>query len=357
MIKNFYIHGFRNLRDEHIDISAKLVIFQGNNAQGKTNILEALAIASCGSSFRTNKKDLWLPFKRDDAHFAEIILTLDNGQKRRAVVAQSVQSNRVQCKFWINDVPSLYGDYVGTQPVIAFRPEDMNLFYLDRGLRRDFLDNVLLQTSVYYKKAFLEAKKALVNRNHLLKLLAQRKSSDQELYFWNKAYQEQSDYIQQERKRVLEFLQTQVQDLYNNFSGHNIALQIVYKPSIFDPLYFLDIEKKRGFTLSGQHRDDFDVVYEQKSFTDTSSRGEMRTLILALKSALLDYISKHTETKPIVLLDDVLSEFDESRKNLILSWSSDYQLFLSVAGSFLFPGHAQVFQVKGGSVVSSRSSA
>ncbi len=353
MVKKFQIRGFRNLQSAEIKVSGKLVIFQGNNAQGKTNVLEALAIAACGSSFRTNKKDLWLPFDHGDDHFSELILNLVDGQKRRVVVARPAQSTRAQMKFWVDDVPVSYGDFLGSQPIIAFRPEDMNLFYLDKELRRDFLDNVLLQTSVRYKRAFLEAKKALVSRNRLLKLIAQGKSSDQELDFWNRIYKEQSDFIQKERQAVLAFLQAQVQDLYNSFSGHKLALEIVYKPSVFDPITWLDLEKKRGFSLSGQHRDDFDVMSEHRSWADISSRGEMRTLILALKSALLGYVSEHTEKKPIVLLDDVLSEFDESRKNLILAWSSDYQLFLSVAGSFPFPQHAQVFEVKSGIIYNS----
>ena len=357
MVKKFHIRGFRNLHDDHIDISGKLIIFQGNNAQGKTNVLEAMSIAACGSSFRTHKKDLWLPFDHENEHFAELVLTLAHDQKGRVVIARSPASERVQSRFWINDVPTSYSDYVGHQPIIAFRPEDMNLFYLDKELRRDFLDNVLLQTSKQYKKAFLEAKKALMNRNRLLKLIAQGKSSDEELQFWNTMYKTQSDLIQKERQHVLEFLQKQVQNLYHDFSGHKLALQILYKPSVFDSTGFIDIEKKRGFSLSGQHRDDFDVVSEGRSWANVASRGEMRTLILALKSALLGYISEHTEKKPIVLLDDVLSEFDESRKSLILGWSSDYQLFLSVAGSFPFPKHAQVFEVKNGQIVSSRSDA
>ncbi len=350
MVKDFYVRGFRNLQDTKLDISAKLVIFQGNNAQGKTNILEALAIAACGSSFRTHKKDLWLPFDSGAEHFSELILNLADGPKRRVVIAQPAKSDRKQARFWLDDVPTNYSDYVGSQPVIAFRPEDMNLFYLDKELRRDFLDNVLLQTSVHYKRAFLEAKKALINRNRLLKLIAQGKSSDQELNFWNKVYQEHSDFIQRERNQLLAFLQTQIRELYRKFSGHETALEIVYIPSVFDPVSLIDMEKRRGFSLSGQHRDDFDIVSEGRSWSEIASRGEMRTLILALKSTILDYVTEHTERKPLVLLDDVLSEFDESRKNLILNWSSDYQLFLSVADSMSFPEHAQVFHVKEGRI-------
>lgn len=350
MVKNFSIRGFRNLEDIRLDISAKLVIFQGNNAQGKTNILEAIAIAACGSSFRTHKKDLWLPFDSPAEHFAEIVLGFENNQKRRVIIAKSPKTDRVQAKFLLDDVPTTFGDFLGSQPVITFRPEDMNLFYLDRELRRDFLDNVLLQTSVHYKKAFLEAKKALLNRNRLLKLIVQGKSSDRELDFWNKIYQEHSNLIQKERKVLLEFLQGQIRDLYKSFSGHQTVLEIIYKPSVFDPTLMLDAEKKRGFTLSGQHRDDFDVTNEEKPWSEIASRGEMRTLILALKSALLDYVAKHTERSPLVLLDDVLSEFDEQRKKLILSWSSNYQMFLSVAGAVEIPKHAQVFEVKKGKV-------
>lgn len=352
MVKQFSIQGFRNINAVSLEINHPLTIFYGQNGQGKTNILEALAIVACGSSFRDGKKNLWLPFTSNDQSFAALTLATEGGLSHRVVIAKPSAQEIPQIKLWRNDVPVAMAEFIGEIPVVVFRPEDMNLFLFDPTLRRSFLDSVLFQVFPLYRQSYAQAKKTLTNRNAILKLIQKGEATQAELAFWNKQYQQDSGVLQQYRSLLLAYMDQEITQIYEQFSHHHISLRIQYDRSIFDPENST-LEKIRGFTLSGAHRDDFAVYGDQSSssWTSTASRGEMRTLVLALKAIIIRFLAEKLEQKPILLLDDILSEFDDERQSLVLSWTANYQLFLTVAGNMAdIPGAAK-FQIAQGQVV------
>jgi DNA replication and repair protein RecF len=353
MIRRLFIHNFRNISDLELQFSEPLTIFHGQNGQGKTNILEAISIVSCGSSFREPKKALWLPFTLAKVDFVELRAETDTDIQKVIVAAASGQS-KPQIKYWRDDVVLPLHQFVGTLPVVAFRPEDMNLFILEPQLRRSFLDSALIQTSFAYRDAFVQAKKILTQRNALLKhAYANPSLLDEQLRFWNEQYLQHSNHIQEERCQLIDFINARLAETYQRFSSQNLPLQLAYQKSVFDPSKYAEIEKHRGFTMSGQHRDDFTVVdsIHTEPWISTCSRGEMRTIILALKSIVVDFLIEQTHATPILLLDDLLSEFDDDRQQLVLSWTARCQLFLTVAGSMPPRKHAQVFTVTKGNVL------
>lgn len=353
MVQQISLQGFRNIASVSTKFECPLVVFYGQNGQGKTNLLEALAIVACGSSFRDQKKHLWLPFGADQNQFASIVLSTDEGITHRVVVAAPAQSAQAQVKFWRNDIPVSLADFIGEIPVVVFRPEDMNLFILDPTLRRSFLDSVLFQVFPLYRQAYSQAKKTLVNRNALLKSIQKGEAVMEELSFWNEQYLQYSAVLQQYRALLLSYLDKELATVYQQFSHVELPLKVQYQKSLFEPEANVLLERSRGFTLSGSHRDDFCILAEgsEVPWTITASRGEMRTLILALKSMLVMFLAEKLEQKPIVLLDDVLSEFDDERQELVLSWKADYQLFITVAGNIKQIKDAQMIKVENGQVV------
>lgn len=353
MVQQISLQGFRNIASVSAKFDCPLVVFYGQNGQGKTNLLEALAIVACGSSFRDQKKHLWLPFGADQNQFASILLTTDTGITHRVVVAVSVQTGLAQTKFWRNDIPVSLADFIGEIPVVVFRPEDMNLFILDPTLRRSFLDSILFQVFPLYRQAYSQAKKTLVNRNALLKSIQRGDAATGELNFWNEQYLQYSAVLQQYRALLLAYLDKGLATVYEQFSHMRLPLKVNYQKSLFDPEANALLERNRGFTLSGAHRDDFAIFLEETNvpWTTTASRGEMRTLILALKSLLVTFLDEKLEQRPIVLLDDVLSEFDDERQELVLSWKANYQLFITVAGNIKKIKDAQMIKVEKGNIV------
>lgn len=353
MVQQISLQGFRNIASVSIKFERPLVVFYGQNGQGKTNLLESLAIVSCGSSFRDQKKHLWLPFGADQNQFASIVLSTDTGITHRVVVAAAAQTGLAQVKFWRNDIPVSLANFIGEIPVVVFRPEDMNLFILDPALRRSFLDSVLFQVFPLYRQAYSQAKKTLINRNALLKSIQRGDSVMGELSFWNEQYQQYSAVLQQYRALLLAYLDKELAIVYEQFSHVKLPLKVQYQKSLFEPESNALLERSRGFTISGAHRDDFSILSEGSDvpWTITASRGEMRTLILALKSMLVTFLAEKLEQKPIVLLDDVLSEFDDERQELVLSWKADYQLFITVAGNIDKIKDAQMIKVENGHIL------
>ncbi len=354
MVRQLSLKNFRNLAAVSINIEHPLVVFYGQNGQGKTNILEALSIAACGSSFRDQKKHLWLPFSAPEHSFSNLWLKTDTELEHKVVVALATANMSAQIKVWRNDVPVNMNEFIGEIPVVVFRPEDMNLFILDTVLRRSFLDSVLFQVFPLYRQAYAQSKKTLTNRNALLKALQKNEASLSELEFWNQQYTQDSATLQHYRSVLLAYLDQQISNIYQAFSHESIPLQVVYQKSVFtNDSSQLGLEKARGFTLSGAHRDDFAIytANHDTPWTVTSSRGEMRTLILALKSIIVQFLAEKLEHKPILLLDDILSEFDNERQELVLSWTSQYQLFLTVAGNLETTLKGQKFRVSQGSII------
>lgn len=351
MVDSFFVNGFRNLQAINLSIDSSLIVLKGANGQGKTNILEALSLVACGSSFRSHAKEYWLPFSSSALDFAEVKLHLTEDVEQKVILAKDMSSAKLQIKCWKNEILVPRQDFIGSIPVVVFEPQDMNLFYGDPSMRRNFMDNVLIQISPAYRKAYGQAKKVVLNRNHILKNLNKGESTLAELSFWDQKYQELSSLIQTERQKLCHFLALSLPHLYESFTSQRLNLELHYKQSLFDPEKYHIPEKARGFTLSGQHRDDIFILMNNLPWNEVSSRGEMRTAVLALKSALLQFLASVSANRPLFILDDIFSELDENRRKLLLQWQNDYQIFISAASDLPDLATAQVFTVEAGRIV------
>lgn len=331
------LHNFRNHLNFQHDFSKNLTIFYGKNASGKTNLLEAIRVLSLSKSFRT-KSDLELINWK--SNFARVIgIFKKNDSEQKAEVFISKNKGFIQKIIKINDITKRTSDLVGQFITVIFCPEDLNLVSTSPYIRRKYFDTILAQADKSYYHDLLELRKILSNRNKLLLEIKERKRDATELDFWNKSLISLSKNIYQKRVLFINFLNSKLPAFYNQISqnGHGLKLRCLRSFNFhedfknFEENFEKEIGKrqweeiKKAQTLIGPHRDDFKFLLSEKNLALFGSRGETRSVILALKLSELSFFEKVFSTyggsaaggqeRPILLLDDIFSELDEKHRN------------------------------------------
>lgn len=320
-LENFRNHG--NFVLEFPENSGGTLII-GQNGRGKTNIIEAISILSLTKSFRTvTPADLvgW------DKEFYRLNCTVFD--EENVDLETFYSPNPLKRSYKINDVPTVPKKFIGNLLTVIFHPEDLNLLYLSPSLRRRYLDIILSQTDIHYIDALNSYKKSLKQRNALL---STRRTQD--LSIWNRQLAEFGARIIKKRQNYLEFTGQIIENNYISISEGTENLHIIYRTICNDlpeseqeiTEIFIDLleqnQKKdleRGVTTIGPHRDDVVFYINNRDICTFASRGEYRTLLLALKMSEINYITQIKNTAPIVLLDDVLSELDPLRQKHLMN--------------------------------------
>ena len=329
-LESIKLLNFRNYRKLNLHFDKDLSILLGSNAAGKTNLLEAIEILSVAKSFRVKREQnlvLWgLDFcrleseirKGKDSLKLEVIIDLSKGRPQKTVKIDGVKKKTL--------------DLIGKLSTVLFYPEDLNMINASPSVRRQFLDVVLCKTDSKYCYALAEYRKILRNRNLLLNQIREGSASTDELGFWDKQLIELGTGIILKREELIKFLNTKISSIYVNISGVKTNnLKLIYKPNLallksadnkaIKKLFSEELRKKgelevkRGATLIGPHRDDFSFKLQNREVPTFASRGEFRSVILALKSSELDYLESKLGERPILLLDDIFSELDKNRRH------------------------------------------
>lgn len=323
-ISSLKLTNFRNWSDDEF-VFRDVTIFIGPNGQGKTNIVESLYLASTGRSWRTGhdaEMTTWdedysritVGFKKESA---DVKLELF-WQKNQSGISSRGDKTIKQLK--VNDVKHRLIDLLGVIPAVLFSPESIELLGGAPALRRRFLDVLLSQTNRQYALNLLEYGKVLRERNKLLAHIKNRRSKPDELDFWDgKLVQLGSDIIKK-REEVIKYFNKTLSADYEKISGQEQKLSLRYKASV-EIDRFADIlaaarerEVEQATTAYGPHRDDFLFILDSREVATFASRGEFRSVILALKMAELEYLTYKVGEKPILLLDDIFSELDHDRR-------------------------------------------
>lgn len=327
MLTRLQLHHFRSYSDLTLDLSDRVLVILGPNATGKTNILEALYTAATGRSFRADDRDL-VEFTHDGyridvTHTDEIISV--------AFAARPTKRKR----FLRNEVAIPRRKLLGLHPVILFEPGDLNLLYGSPEKRRRYIDLLLAQTHPEYQRAYVLYRRILRQRNYLLwraRQVGGRPSGD-ELFVLNTQLAEPAEKIAWLRQDFINWLQPQMGIIVNRIAQQDTPLTIEYLEKTSDFMARLERNQERdaglGTTTAGPHREDWRVWRGDGIFEDRASRGEMRTLLLAIKLAELQYIREQTQTTPLLLLDDVFSELDESRRHFLIHELRDVQTVIT----------------------------
>ncbi|MFH1720772.1 MAG: DNA replication/repair protein RecF [Patescibacteria group bacterium] len=333
ILSKLQLQNFRNYQDIELKFNTDVnkIVLLANNATGKTNILEAIYLLALTKSFRVKKYQdliLWgMDFakvrgevvKKDDTISVEVFI--DEMQKHQKIMK-------------VNDVKVKTKQFIGELNVVFFHPEDLNMLYLSPDLRRKYLDILLSQTNKNYLQAFANYKKAIKQRNSLLNQIFDREKSPSDLDVWDEKLVENGQILIDERKKTVKFLNKYLEGIYRKISGGKEKLEIEYKTNVENE-YLETLKKKRekdirkGTTSVGPHRDDLRTHLNGRDVEEYGSRGEFRTILLALKIAEIRFIEEHTKETPVLLLDDVFSELDPERQLRLLEAFNSCQTIIT----------------------------
>jgi len=355
------LKDFRNYKQLDLPLERGLFLFQGENAQGKTNLLEAVAMLATSNSFHASSDREIVNWHAPD-HIARIAASVDrqggevkieivaidptppeNGSTGNAGVRGSGASGahfnlspneRQRKRIKINSAPKRAIDLIGLVTVVLFSPNDLSLVDGSPEERRRFLDRGLCQMQPHYCHALLKYRKVIAQRSALLKRIRENQEDPRMLDYLDEKLTEGAGMITFERQRMVEALNQHVDELQAIISGGREHLQIGYRPSFhIDPSwdtiealqnYRTQLQEARrkeiqqGVCLLGPHRDDLDFLVNGVNMLTYGSRGQQRTAALAAKLGELAYMRAVTGEEPVLLLDDVFSELDPLRREYLL---------------------------------------
>ncbi len=331
-VKKLELLGFRNYNNEVFNFSLDTNILYGNNAQGKTNVLEALYLFSIGKSFRTQQDRELINFNEN---FTKLSVEFEDKIRTNEIEIVIRKDRKKQIK--INDIPiSKMGDLIGKFSVILFSPDELNLTKGSPNARRKFLDIAISQMRPKYYHILRRYNKVLEQRNNLIKKYRanNNESAKETLFVWNEKLAEYGIAIIEYRKSFIEKLAEFSKKIHDEISGENF--EIKYKSSFETKEEFkkklndsFDKEIEQGFTLYGPHRDDFDIFTEGRDIKIYGSQGQHRSAVLALKLAQADIIYEDSGEYPVLLLDDIMSELDSLRRNYLVKKIKNKQVIIT----------------------------
>jgi DNA replication and repair protein RecF len=311
-----------------LGVGTTLVV--GDNGVGKTNFLEALLVLCEGSSYRN--KDVSL--LAHDADWARVDGVVDS--VTRSVKFQKLEAEKIQKTYEVDNKPYVRMVFQHRIPVVLFEPNQSMLLQGDPDGRRNFLDDLLEKTDPHYPAIRKHYRRVLSQRNSLLKT---GRGDTGQLFVWNIRLSELAGYIVKKRTELVDTIQEYITEVYCNISGSSNTIKIQYYSKIPTTSYethlikkledSLELDKIRGYTTYGPHRDDFFIYIDNQHVSDSASRGELRTALLSLKVIEARIVEEARNQKPLLLLDDVFGELDSVRRRTMARFLSNYQTIIT----------------------------
>ena len=340
MISDVRLQHFRSYLDATFEFGPGVNIIVGPNGSGKTNLLESLQIIATGKSYRVQDSELLhfeKPWFRLDAH-------IDDGNYTRVV--KFVTTPRQQKTFELNDVVHRSLAFEHSIPIVLFEPNNLYLLHGAPEIRRTYLDDIIEQIQPGYAAVRKHYKRTLAQRNALLK---KNTPSPKEMFAWDLRLSELGAVIARSRLDIVQRFNQQLQDLYTTISHTDKTIQLHYETMFpaesYETHMFQKLESAlprdvmRGFTAYGPHREDMSVTFDSHPAEEVASRGEIRTVVLALKIIELGILEEVRGKTPLLLLDDVFSELDGTRRRALTDYLQRYQTFLTTTDADLVVKH------------------
>ncbi|HSI20322.1 MAG TPA: DNA replication/repair protein RecF [Verrucomicrobiae bacterium] len=326
MIEELQLQNFRN----HTDLSVKFghqTVLVGPNGAGKTNILEAVSLLSLTTSWRAGKDSEVVSW---DAPFARIV----SGDKEM-VIQRKPYYKRIR----IDGLSKRVGEVVGTMPTVLFQPDDSQLITGSPSYRRNALDRLLAQSVPGYLTSLSRLQRVLKQRNKLLKQIQEREAQIEELAYWDEQLAAETAIIRAARSEAVPAFAATVTDKFAELISDVPPVTIQYDQSPRHAateetiLHHLQENHYKeigaGVTLYGPQREDITFMWGEHPAAEGMSRGQIRALVLAFKLAEVCHVEVSTGASPILLLDDVYSEFDQERRKAVTKLTEEYQSILT----------------------------
>lgn len=329
-LEKIQLENFRNYSKVEAEVDSDLVLILGQNAAGKTNFLESIYYLSRLKSFRSPDEFL----AKQTADFFNVQGSL--GEKKLEVIV--LKTPAVKRQFKIDGQKTTRGLWDSFRTVL-FVPSDLNLFSSGPKDRRKFLDEILSQKNKEYALALVSLDHVLKQKSALLQQLNLGMGDTEQLEFWNLQLVEVSGTIIKHRKTLIDFLKNNFNRVNSNLTSFDSRFEIIYEPqevSLEILRSYQQAEIRSGMNLVGPHRDDFILRKDGTLNIHNSSRGELRAQILTLKLLQAEYLSDDKQ-KPIILLDDVFSELDETRRSKLLETLKGHQIFITTTEEHHLP--------------------
>lgn len=339
-INSLEFENFRNLEKNKIFPNENTNVIFGENAQGKTNLLECMWLFSGGHSFRGSSEREFIKFGEK---FAKIKLNFISQEREQNAQLRYTGNKK---EVFINGVKKKSGaELIEKFSCVVFSPEHLSLVKAGPGIRRKFLDGALCQQKLKYAVYFSRYNKVLNERNALLKDINKHSELKDTLEIWDENLCYAGAYLIQQRIKYSEKLKERAKYFHSGISDGKEELDIQYVSTIneIDVENLEDIKekfkqqlKKRlkedlyfGYTTAGPHRDDINILINGLKAKSFGSQGQQRSAVLSLKLSEAEVLSEIKEEKPVLLFDDVLSELDSKRQDYLLNKIEGYQVFIT----------------------------
>lgn len=356
IIKYLELNHFRNYEDLHLSFDAGTNILYGNNAQGKTNILESIFLSATTKSHKGSKDKDIIQFGNEEAHIRSVIEK--DGLEQR--IDMHLRSSKTKGIAIDGSKIKKAAQLLGLVNVVFFSPEDLSIIKNGPAERRHFIDMELCQLDPFYLYNLNHYNKIVNQRNSLLKDLSMNPDLRDTLSIWDSQLISYGSKIIERRKLFIHQLNELIGEIHKQLSGDKENLKIHYEPNVEAEEYEkkmksrqeVDIRSKQ--TTVGPHRDDFSFMEQGIDFRKFGSQGQQRTAALSLKLSEIELVKKIANDTPILLLDDVLSELDSNRQNYLLNYIKDIQTIITCTGLDEFVNNRfkinKVFRVVNGTV-------
>lgn len=325
------LRNFRNYDNQEIDFYKNVNVFYGDNAQGKTNILESVFLCSYGKSFRTRKEKEIIKFEKDKA---SVELEFEKENRKKTIKIDISDKKYIQ----INGVKCLKSSQLlGNINLVMFCPDDLEILKQGPNLRRKFLDIMISSLRPNYLFILNQYLKNLEQRNIFLKQLKKDDKNIDMLDIWDYKLGELSEKIYSYRQEFVDKLNLKIFSIHQELTnGEKIKIEYLSECGNKEK-YIENLKKSRkidiikGYTGKGIHRDDLIFYINNNQVNVYGSQGQCRSCILSLKFAELEVVYEELGEYPILLLDDVMSELDEKRKNKLIQIIKNYQVLITSA--------------------------
>ncbi len=333
-IESIELNNYRNYRELKVDFGRNTNILYGNNAQGKTNILESIYMAATTKSHRGTKDRDIIRIGEDESHIRLFVNKKDVSHKIDMHLRKNKNKGVAIDGIPIHRAMELYG----LLNVIFFSPEDLSIIKNGPAERRRFMDLELCQISRLYYQNLSSYNKILNQRNNLLKQIYYDKSLLDTLDVWNMQLVDYGSRIIKERRNFIQMINDIIGDIHGRLTSGKEKLEIIYEFNVdednFDRILQekMDTDLRYSSTQSGPHRDDISFMINGIDARKYGSQGQQRTVALSLKMAEIKLVKKIINDNPILLLDDVMSELDTSRRDSLIEEIRDIQTIITCTG-------------------------
>ncbi len=351
-IKNIKLLNFRNYEEQEISLNPNINVFYGDNAQGKTNIIESIFLCSIGKSFRTTKEKELIKFNKE---IASVFLEYQKSDREGSIKVELNEKKNIL----VNGIKiKKLSELLGNLNIVIFTPDDIQILKEGPSRRRRFLDIMISQLRPNYLHYLNLYNKTLEQRNNYLKQIKLENKPQEMLEIWDEKLAEYGEKIYYYRYEFMEKIKNKINKIHSEITEEKEILKIEYESNCSNKENYLKLLKERrtldiikGFTTKGIHRDDFMIYINNELVNVYGSQGQNRTVVLSLKIAEMQVIYDEIGEYPILLLDDFMSELDEKRRKNFLEYIENTQVIITCTDKIEnLKKDMKIFQVKKGEI-------